>query len=260
MLLRWDKKTGWYQNFIQSNFPIINFKKSCRTRTKQASLPFTWPGQDSLLAIWGFFSIYFQTWSIDESYLLNNYPSTHRNHWLLSNNSNAIPILRQIFAKEKKPPHAWIRMLSQSGSCLFSLSVTYLYWSSGRVWNFLTLKMGYKIKWNVLNLCDNFLFYNLIKNQPSVKDNFTSTLIKQIAKTQMYSPKLQYRFRFSRHSFSARYTIAYSQRIHSVMGNIEAISTILVLTKSFRNIDELWKTYQQNESSIWHFSRIKLYR
>lgn len=76
----------------------------------------------------------------------------------------------------------------------------------------------------------------------------------------MYSPKLQYRFRFSRHSFSARYTIAYSQRIHSVMGNIEAISTILVLTKSFRNIDELWKTYQQNESSIWHFSRIKLYR
>lgn len=81
----------------------------------------------------------------------------------------------------------------------------------------------------------------------------------------MYSPKLQYQLRFSRHSFSARYTIAYSQRIHSLMGNIEAtkvqlISTILVLTKSFRNIDELWKTYQQNESSIWHFSMIKLYR
>lgn len=53
----------------------------------------------------GGFSVYLQIWSVDESYPLNNYPPTHRAHWLLSNNSNALPVLRPIFAKAKKKNH-----------------------------------------------------------------------------------------------------------------------------------------------------------
>lgn len=59
--------------------------------------------------------VYLQTWSIDESCLLNNCLLADRAHWLLSNNSNALPVLRQVSANVgEKTPHVWIRVLSLS--------------------------------------------------------------------------------------------------------------------------------------------------
>lgn len=146
----------------------------------------------------GGFSVYLQIWSVDESYPLNNYPPTHRAHWLLSNNSNALPVLRPIFAKakKKKPPHAWIEMLSPSGSCLFHFSITDLNRSSRTVGNVSVFKMRYKyqnemssVPVTIFSFTIPTIFFTIsVKNSAMWRvTSHHGTSIKQVVKTYTYS-------------------------------------------------------------------------